>query len=158
METSVYVLETLELSNMTSGYNQPQARKSVDGNPLRLGDVTYPHGIGTHANSVMNVDLKGAVERFLCVVGLDDEGKNNGAKVVFKVIADGKTLFDSGTKINGEKPDLVNVDLKGAKRLTLSVTAPNNEISWAYADWAGRKASAQLAESILILHATTAHD
>ena len=130
-------VETLDLSNMTAGYKQAQARKSIDENPLRLGGVVYPHGIGTHANSVMNIDLKGGVDRFLCMVGLDDEGKDNAAKVVFKVVADGKTLFDSGTKINGEKPSLVNVDLHGAKRLTLSATAPNNEITWTHADWAG---------------------
>lgn len=130
-------LETLDLNNMTSGYNRPNARKSIDGNPLRLDGVTYNHGIGTHANSVLNVDLKGAVDRFLCAVGLDDEGKNNAAKVTFKVIADGKTLFDSGTKTNGEKPDIINVDVRGAKRLTLSVTAPENQITWTHADWAG---------------------
>ena len=130
-------LETLDLNNMSVGYGQAQARKSVDGNALRLGGVTYPHGIGTHANSVMNVDLKGAVDRFLCAVGLDDEGKDNAAKVVFKVVADGKTLFDSGTKINGEKPDLINVDVRGVKRLTLSATAPNNQNIWTHADWAG---------------------
>ena len=136
LEGAIWV-ETLDLSNMTAGYKQTLARKSVDENPLRLGGLVYPHGIGTHANSVMNVDLKGGVDRFLCMVGLDDEGKDNAAKVIFKVVADGKTLFDSGTKINGEKPSLVNVDLRGAKRLTLSATAPNNENTWAHADWAG---------------------
>ncbi len=136
LEEGMWV-ETLDLTNMSSGYRQPMARKSIDENALRLDGVLYPHGIGTHANSVLNVDLKGAVKRFLCVVGLDDEGKGNAAKVVFKVVADGKTLFDSGTKISGEKPDIINVDVRGAKRLTLSVTAPNNEITWTHADWAG---------------------
>lgn len=136
LEDGMWV-ETLDLSNMTTGHGRPNARKSIDGNALTLGGVVYPHGIGTHANSVMNIDLKGGVDRFLAVVGLDDEGKNNASKVVFKVIADGKTLFDSGVKINGEKPDLVNVELRGAKRLTLSATSPNNETIWAHADWAG---------------------
>jgi alpha-galactosidase len=130
-------LDTLDLSNMTAGYGKPQAGKSVDSKPLTLAGVTYPRGIGTHANSVMAIDLKNAGDRFLAMVGLDDEIGNGKAKVVFRVTLDGKTVFDSGTMQTGDVPKLVNVLIRGGQRLTLNVLSPGGDTSLAHADWAG---------------------
>jgi len=58
----------------------------VDGNPLTLGGVVYPHGLGTHANSRLLVDLKGAATRFDALVGVDDEKKGSPALVRFEVL------------------------------------------------------------------------
>lgn len=130
-------VEQLDLSNMTSGYNRPLVGKSIDNRPLTLKGTMYPHGIGTHANSVMTIDLKGAVDRFLAVVGIDDEVGSNNGKATFKVVVDGQTLFDSGPMKSGDDPQLVNVVTHSAKRMTLTVTSPNNEISLAHGNWAG---------------------
>ena len=45
-------LESLDLSHMEHGWGDPQAGKSIEGNPLRLGGRTFAHGVGTHADSV----------------------------------------------------------------------------------------------------------
>ena len=58
-------LDTLDVSKMTSGWDgiPPQAGKSIEGNPLKLQGVTYPHGIGTHARSDMVINLRGSAKR-----------------------------------------------------------------------------------------------
>ena len=73
-------LETLDLSKMTAGYGTPQAGKSIDGNPLTLNGVVYPHGVGTHAASEFVVDLHGAATHFAAMVGVDDEKKGSAAR------------------------------------------------------------------------------
>src|SRR5262245_11811317 len=57
-------LESLDLGFMSQDYGRPRARRTVDNQPLRLKGVIYPHGIGTHARSEWDVDLKGAARRF----------------------------------------------------------------------------------------------
>ena len=44
-------LEQLDFSAMTSGWGTPLAGKTVQENPLLLGRVLYPRGIGTHSAS-----------------------------------------------------------------------------------------------------------
>ena len=44
-------VETLDLSKMTEGTARRARARSIDGHPLTLGGVVYPHGIGTHAVS-----------------------------------------------------------------------------------------------------------
>lgn len=130
-------VESLDLSLMTQGYERPQVGKSVDKNPLTLGGVVYPHGIGTHAQSEMSVDLKGAATKFESMVGVDDEKKGSPGSVVFQVYVDGKKAADTGVIHAGDAPKLVSVDLTNAKRLTLRVGDANDGIDSDHADWAG---------------------
>ncbi len=79
-------LETLNLNNMSQDYGTPHRRKTVDNNPLTLGGVVYPHGVGTHAKSEIAIELKGGSNRFLAMVGLDDERKSSNGSVTFDVL------------------------------------------------------------------------
>lgn len=129
-------LDSLDLSEMSVGYRRPQKRKSVDENPLRLGDVTYPHGVGSHANSEFAVDLKGAVNRFVAMVGVDDEKRGAGS-VRFLVIADGRTVAETAVLRGGQPPQLLSVELTGARRLLLVIDDADGSIDSDHGDWAG---------------------
>ena len=128
--------ETLDLSKMTEGYGTAAAGRSIDGHPLTLGGVVYPHGIGTHAVSEFVVDLHGSATRFTAMVGVDDETQSRGS-VAFSVRVDGKTRAQTGVLHGGDKPQFVSVDLIGAKRLTLRVSDGGDGINYDHADWAG---------------------
>lgn len=129
-------VDSLNLSKMIQGYGDPRAGKSVDGNPIRLKGITYPHGIGTHAESEFLIDLTGSAVRFLAMVGVDDEKAGQGS-VVFQVWVDNKKAFDSGILRGGDAPKQVSVDLTGARRLRLHVGDAGDGISSDHADWAG---------------------
>ncbi len=129
-------VETLDLSKMTVGFGTPSAGKSIDGHPLTLGGVVYPHGIGTHAESVFVINLHGSATRFTATVGVDDEVKPKGS-VVFSVRVDGKPAAETPVLHGGDAPQPISVDLTGAKRLTLRVTDGGDGINYDHADWAG---------------------
>ena len=121
---------------MTVGYGSPNAGKSIDGHPLTLGGVVYPHGIGTHAESVFVINLHGGATHFDATVGVDDETGHQGS-VAFSVRVDGKTLAQTGVLHGGDAPQPISVDLTGAQRMTLIVSDGGDGITYDHADWAG---------------------
>ena len=129
----------LDLRNMAQGYGSPQKNKSVDKNPLRLAGQTYAQGIGTHAESVFEINLQGGADRFTAVVGVDDEVQGSVASVAFKVTADGQELFNSGLKKAGMEPSKVDLDVRGVKGLLLEVADGGDGINFDHADWADAK-------------------
>lgn len=128
--------ETLDLSQIAQDWGSPHAGKSVENNPLTLKGVVYPHGIGTHAKSTFQINLKGVATRFAAMVGVDDEKAGHGS-VTFEVWVDGKKVAESGVLRGGDEPKLLSVDLTGAKRLALMVGDAGDGIDSDHADWAG---------------------
>lgn len=128
-------LSDLNLRLMTTGYGSAKANRSTDNNPLTIRGEVYKNGVGTHAESRMNLLLEGRGKRFTAIVGVDDEVSPN-ASVVFKVIADDKTVFESRIMRKGDKPQKVNVNLKGVNKLVLEVTDAGDGISNDHANWA----------------------
>jgi len=129
-------LDSLDLGKMTIGWQQPQAGKSVEGNPLKLKGQVFTHGVGTHARSEFLVDLKGVATRFTTTVGVDDEKADSPATITFEVWVDAKKVVDTGVMRGGEAPKQIDVDLTGAKRLLLVVGDAGDGISHDHADWA----------------------
>ena len=66
-------IDSLDLSKMTSGWGKPQVDIGVEGYPMAIGGREFDRGVGTHAPSVMYVDLAGGSKRFTAAVGVDDE-------------------------------------------------------------------------------------
>jgi len=129
-------LEQLDLSQCSQDFGKPGAGKSVDGNPLKLSGHEYQHGIGTHANSTLSIDLNGAADKFCAVAGIDDEKKTSAvAAVEFQIIGDSKCLWTSGLLKAGAPAKPVELDVKGVKVLTLMVSAPDGIVD-DHADWA----------------------
>ena len=129
-------LESLDLSKIEQGWDQPHAGRSVDNHPLTIHGRKFRHGVGTHALSEMHIDLHGAAEQFVSMVGVDDETMKNGT-VTFEVWVDGKKVAESGRMKGGDAPKRVQADLHGAKRLTLLVGDCDDGIDYDHADWAG---------------------
>jgi hypothetical protein len=124
----------------TQAWGSLQIDKAVSGNPLSIAGRPFAHGLGTHAASEIVYDLDHGAESFSAWVGVDDFLKShpdaNKASVVFQVIGDGKTLFDSGVMRMGDAAKQVKVALKGVGELKLSVTDAGDGIACDHADWA----------------------
>ena len=106
-KADTFGLETLQLQQVQQDWGDPHANQSVDGHPLQLGGKRFEHGLGTHANGTFRISLGGKAERFIASVGVDDEVGKLGS-VVFKVIGDGKTLWESGVLHGGGPAKEVN--------------------------------------------------
>lgn len=131
-------LESLGLEQMSSGWQSPKAGRSIDGNPLTLAGKVYENGVGTHAISQMRIQLDRHAVNFTATVGVDDEKKGLGS-VVFEVRKDGKVASRTRTMRGGDAPQVLDVDLRGAKTLDLIVSDGGDGIDSDHADWADAK-------------------
>jgi alpha-galactosidase len=129
-------LSSLDLTRMRQGWGKPQIDRSIREQPLSIGGRRFDHGVGTHAKSVLWVDLGGGAERFKAFVGVDDAAGSPKASVAFKIVADGRTLWRSGPVKLGQPPIPVDVDLRGVRTLILLVGDTGDGIEFDHADWA----------------------
>ena len=131
-------LDELDVSVSTCGWRSTQRRKSVDGRPLSLRGKRYERGIGTHSPGVFAIDLAGGTKRFTAAIGIDDE-TNGGGTAEFKIVGDGKLLWESGVVRGRDPVKPVDVDLTGVKRLQLVVTVAGDGFGHDHTDWADAK-------------------
>lgn len=129
-------LATLDLSKMSAGWGQAQSNHAVSGQPFSIGGRKFDQGVGTHANSRLWIDLGGGAEHFQALVGVDDAAANERASVVFKLVGDGRKLWESGPMRLGQPARPVEVDLRGVQHLLLQVTDAGDGAGWDHADWA----------------------
>ncbi|MDE3100193.1 MAG: NPCBM/NEW2 domain-containing protein, partial [Verrucomicrobiota bacterium] len=108
---------------------------SIGGNPITLGGVVYPKGIGVNARSGVEYDLGGDCSQFHAVIGVDDEVGSNGS-VIFQVFADGQQIYDSGVMTGGSPAKTVDLDVTGVRRLVMGVGDADDGTSNDHADWA----------------------
>ncbi len=135
---ATFGIETLDLSQVEQGWGSPHRDQSVDGHGLSIGGKRYAHGLGTHAVSEFRIALGGKAERFTASVGVDDEVEQAGS-VTFKVIGDGKTLWESAVLRGGDAAKEVSVDLTGVRTLLLAVGDGGDDVNSDHADWAEAK-------------------
>jgi len=138
-KTEIVWLSSLDLDKMTSGWGRPKNNKSVEGRQLSIGGQKFDKGVGTHANSVMYINLQKGSSKFSAFVGVDDEVGGNIGSIKFRVYTDGKLLWDSGVMKAGGPARKVSVDVKGIKTLILLVDSAGDGISYDHADWAEAK-------------------
>lgn len=129
-------VEELGLERLSQRRGTPRAARTIRDQPIRLGGIEYPHGIGTRSISEFVIDLKGNAARFTATVGIDDAIRGNTGSVVFEVWADDTRVAASGIMRPGDAPKLLSADLKGARVLTLLVddggdTSNDDEVAWA---------------------------
>ena len=127
-------LSSLDLSKMSSGWGKPVVDRSIENNPMSIGGKEYTSGVGTHANSVMYIQLNGA-QRFQAWVGVDDETAGKGT-VRFRVYGDGQKLFDSGTMKGSEPAKRVDLAVDEIQSLVLLATSTGDGKNFDHADWA----------------------
>jgi alpha-galactosidase len=128
-------LSDLDLSKMTVGWDSAIADQSIVSNPLTIAGHKYEKGVGSHANSIMYIDLHGQASRFKAQVGLDDETQGKGS-ICFRVYGDGRKLFDSGVVRGNELARQIDIDLKGIETLILLITDAGDNIHHDHGDWA----------------------
>lgn len=129
-------LSSLDLGRATAGWGRAVADLSVTTTKLSIAGTKFDSGVGTHARSVMFVQLDGGSTRFRARCGVDDNAKGGRASVVFRVQGDGRKLWQSPVLRAGDAAVPVDVDVTGVKTLTLLVTDNGDGIHFDHADWA----------------------
>jgi alpha-galactosidase len=128
-------LTSLDLDKMHQGWGKPQIDRSIREKPLSIAGKRFLHGVGTHAVSVLWVEVNGA-ERFQASVGLDDAAGSPKGSITFKIVGDGKTLWQSDVMRQGDAAKTIDLDLRGVKNLILMVGDAGDGIDYDHGDWA----------------------
>lgn len=95
------------------------ADRGLQGGPLKIGGLTFAKGLAVHSQSRLSYELSEPFGQFQATIGVDDPARQGN--VVFRVLGDGRALFESGAVKAGEAPREISVELKGARRLVLEV-------------------------------------
>ena len=127
-------LSSLDLSLMTTGWGTIQKDKSIQGKPLTVAGQTFTQGIGSHARSVLHLDLHGQTRRFTARIGVDDETKGQGT-IRCKIYADNKKVFDSGIIKGNDQPVPIELNLMGVRYMVLLVTDAGDGMHSDHIDW-----------------------
>jgi len=145
--TTTGYLSAQKWATMSNGYGPVELDRSNgenaagDGNPLRIGGITYARGLGMHAPADVRYVLGTGCDTFTARVGIDDEVSDTTGSVVFQVWSGETKLYDSkvmtGKVTTGADPALsVRVDMTGRSELRLVVTDAGDGPSSDHADWA----------------------
>lgn len=128
-ENTVYLSDAegraLEVS-MQNGYETVVYDKSIIGGDLRLLDENkneqiFEKGLGAHAPAEFVYNIEGQGFNYFCsYVGIDRNVGDNGT-VIFIVKVDGVEKYNSGLMRGSDSYKSVNVDITGAKTLTLVI-------------------------------------
>ncbi len=132
-------LDDLDVSPTIQGWGDPHKNRSVDGHGLSIGGQAFAHGLGTHADSSLYINLKKSAQTFSASVGVDSEVAKSAATVEFFVLGDGKILWQSGVMKADQPAKNFTVNLVGVKTLLLKVGDAGDGISFDHAVWAAAK-------------------
>jgi alpha-galactosidase len=117
------------------GNGRARIDRSTMNRPMSVAGHAVTNGLGTKAQSQLMLDLQGKAHGFYGKVGVDDEVAKGSGSVVFKIIGDKKTLWQSPVMHSGDQAIEVNVALKGVKQLTLVADNNNDGNDGDDADW-----------------------
>jgi alpha-galactosidase len=123
----------------SSGYSVALPDASIGGYPITLQGQTYSKGIGVVPQSDVDYYLGNNCTHLSATVGIDDivnQISSQGGTAVFQIYADGHKIYDSGL-VTRSATKSVEVDLAGAKVLTLHVDDAGDGNYNDRADWAG---------------------
>lgn len=109
-------------------------KKLGDGHTITIGGQTFAKGLGTHAPSVIKVNLEGRCSAFEADVGVDDEVGDAGS-VQFQVWGDGKKLYDSGVVRGDQGPTGAYANVTGVQTMKLVVFDGGDGVDNDHADW-----------------------
>lgn len=112
----------------------PRRNSSVTGSPLAIRGQSIVRGIGMHARSQMSYKLDAQFDRLLATIGIDDDAAPVGS-AVFRVLGDGKVLFESPVLRRDDPPKQINVPLNGARTITLECDDGGDSDVADHCDW-----------------------
>jgi alpha-galactosidase len=107
--------------------------------PIAIGARPFEHGLGTHANSEIEVRIPEGAVKFKALVGVDNNVDTQGrlGSVIFSVAASERGLFRSPVLRGGQEPVAIDLDLPPrTDTLLLKVDSTSDGPSNDQADWA----------------------
>lgn len=132
-EGNILPLADLDLSKATHDnyIKEIKKNKSIDGKEIRIKNNRYESAIATHAKSVFNIKLNGAM-RFVTDLGIDDgilsRSPENHGDAVYKILLDGKEVASGRITILDKEAAHVDINTHGAQMM--QIVLDTNGSNW----------------------------
>ncbi len=119
-------------------YEQLEYNRSVIKTPLKIGDMNFQRGIGTHSFSHLRIYSPDPIQQFCSWIGVDNNERTQGGSgsVSFSVIVDNKEIYKSQIMRGGQRAEKIKLDIHGAKIIDLHVDDGGDGPACDHADWA----------------------
>ena len=132
-----WLLSEVPRKHIMQEWGMAWSNRSVEGNPLKVGGVTYENGIGTHAAGFIGLQLDGRANRISGLVGVDDEVGSGSGSVIFRIVNgdDGRVLWQSRLLKSGMAAEPFDVTLAGVNKLELVTADGGDGNGYDHADW-----------------------
>ncbi len=111
---------TAEQLPIVAQFFGPRSNQSLSGGPLKLGEEVYENGLALHSRTELTYRLPGRFSRFKAVAGIDGAVRPGG-HVRLVIRGDENVLLESLVTGEDDEPLSIDVDLTGARRLTILV-------------------------------------
>jgi alpha-galactosidase len=136
--TQIVWLSSLDLTKMKQLAGKPGIDNNGAGKPFSIARQTFEKGVGTSAKSVLWIDLNKGSVKFIASVGVDGRVPENSSNstVKFKVLGDGKKLWDSGDMKPGDPAKRLELNVKSINKLVLVVNNVLDNSVPVLANWA----------------------
>ena len=129
-------LDELDVGTIKSGFGQAQRNRSISGAPLTMAGKVFSRGIGHHTQGEIAIALpKTSVPMtFRAVVGIDDDVADQG-HTRFRVVGDGRELWQSDFVTGADEPLPCEVDVTGVELLLLICDEGPEGYAFDHTDW-----------------------
>ena len=138
----VYLSDLTPVSERGDGLLYPawpmRRDRSVANRPMTIGGRVFEKGLGVHSRTELVYEIDGDYQTLVATIGIDDAVRPRGS-VVFRVLGDGRALYDSGLVTGIEEAREIVVDVTGIQRLTLLVDYGDGLDLADQADWGGAR-------------------
>ncbi|WP_211750165.1 NPCBM/NEW2 domain-containing protein [Paenibacillus sp. Marseille-Q4541] len=130
--SSTQFISDVNWESARTDYNVVRKDKSSTNSTIKLlvGGETkeFAKGIGTHANSEIVYNIGDTnYEYFETYIGVDRNiPEQNNSSIIFKIVADGTEVYNSGLMKFSTEAKLVRIPLKGVQQLKLIVSDAGN--------------------------------
>jgi len=114
-------LDEMDIQTMNTGWREAKINQSVYGDSLKIAGQHFIRGVGTHSISTYLIDMAGKGTIFSAKVGVDDNARE-AASVIFYIVGDQQTLWESPVMRKGDSAFDCEVDITGIEKLGLLVT------------------------------------
>ncbi len=127
------------LGHASQDYGAVQINKTVDNTPVMISGRYFPSAIGTHANSVIPIELR-RTGRFLSgSCGYPDSV--TGAQIFCSIESNAQEIWRSQTLDSTSRLQNFHIDVQGQTNLILKVSSRRSEINGAHAVWVDLRVS-----------------
>lgn len=124
-----YVFEPFAVTKWPYGVD-----RSLANTPLRIGGKVFERGLAMHSQSRLVYELPAGFSQLAATIGIDDAVRPRGS-VVFRVLADGKEVFNSGPVRGEDAPRPIRMALASPKKIELCVDFGDGLDLSDHADW-----------------------